>query len=202
MKLYKFFEKIRIKLSKLLFVIVFVIIIFSQPLLENKTTIILLNSLGYIVLTFSVLGRLWASAYLHGYKNKKLITTGPYSITRNPLYFFSFLGSLAIILVLKSGIIMAFFLITFLFIYPATIRAEERKLEKIFGKAYKDYKQEVPRFIPKFSLYSEPVFYTMKIKSYKKAFYDAFWWFLFFGFFQILPLLQDITSIPILFYLP
>jgi protein-S-isoprenylcysteine O-methyltransferase Ste14 len=40
--------------------------------------------------------RLWCSLYISGYKNSQLITSGPYSLCRNPLYFFSFVGFAAL----------------------------------------------------------------------------------------------------------
>jgi protein-S-isoprenylcysteine O-methyltransferase Ste14 len=44
---------------------------------------------GYALVIVCVVGRIWCSAYVGGYKNTKLIDTGPFSIVRNPLYVFS-----------------------------------------------------------------------------------------------------------------
>ena len=44
---------------------------------------------GFILVVFGCFGRIWASLYIEGNKTKNLITAGPFSMVRNPLYFFS-----------------------------------------------------------------------------------------------------------------
>ena len=36
-----------------------------------------------------IVGRLWSILYIGGHKANNVITDGPYSVMRNPLYFFS-----------------------------------------------------------------------------------------------------------------
>ncbi len=76
-----------------------------------------------------------------------LMDDGPYRLTRNPMY----LGMFAILLgeSFLLGSITAFlapvlsiFLLQYWFIIP-----EERKMEKIFGAAYINYKSKVSRWI-------------------------------------------------------
>jgi protein-S-isoprenylcysteine O-methyltransferase Ste14 len=82
--------------------------------------------------------RIWASGYLH--KATKLTTSGPYVFVRNPLYVGNFLLGLGFIL-------LAWIL------YYATIKSEEERLQKLFGKPYLQYKNNVPSIIPRLKLY-------------------------------------------------
>src|SRR5438874_6144411 len=49
---------------------------------------------SFLILLTAAFGRIWSAAYISGRKNHELVVDGPYSLTRNPLYFFSFLGYL------------------------------------------------------------------------------------------------------------
>lgn len=58
-----------------------------------------------------ILGRLWSTLYIGSRKNQDLATRGPYSMTRNPLYFFSTIGAAGVGLMFGSllmGALLAF----------------------------------------------------------------------------------------------
>ena len=82
-------------------------------------------------------------------KNDVLARQGPYTLTRNPLYFGSFL--LATGFALMSGNLLAagVLLIPSTLIYPRVIRDEEQHLRKLFGKEYEDFRQQIPAFFPR-----------------------------------------------------
>jgi len=48
-----------------------------------------IDIIGFTLIVLSGVGRIWSSAYIAGLKSKRVISYGPYSIMRNPLYFFS-----------------------------------------------------------------------------------------------------------------
>ena len=50
--------------------------------------------MGAVLVGVASMGRLWCSLYIAGYKTEILVTEGPYSITRNPLYFLVYWGLL------------------------------------------------------------------------------------------------------------
>jgi protein-S-isoprenylcysteine O-methyltransferase Ste14 len=81
---------------------------------------------------------------------KKMVITGPYRYTRNPIY-------LAFVFIMSGvGIftnLLTMFLVMLIFIAAVDIfvvRWEEKGLEERFGKAYSEYKKKVPRWNPKF----------------------------------------------------
>lgn len=117
----------------------------------------LVHVLGWSLLAIGILIRLWATLHIGGNKSRHLVSGGPYSLTRNPLYFGSFV-SLIGILVLTESIVAAslcFFVLTW--IYRRTILHEERKLETLFGEDYRRYCGKVPRFFPRFGAFRSMV---------------------------------------------
>lgn len=57
--------------------------------------------MGWLFVGVGAMGRIWCSIYISGYKNNKLVMEGPYSLCRNPLYLFSYLGGVGIMFILK-----------------------------------------------------------------------------------------------------
>jgi protein-S-isoprenylcysteine O-methyltransferase Ste14 len=108
---------------------------------------------GFILITVGAFGRMWAALYIAGKKSKELVTVGPYSVSRNPLYFSSLLLGLGIVASLQNLLLLvplAFFHITCYFL---TILGEERDLAVRFGSQYEDYRRRVPRLLPAFWKY-------------------------------------------------
>ncbi len=103
---------------------------------------------GLILLIVAAGGRIWASAYVTGRKNRTLVTDGPFSIVRNPLYFFSLVGFVGAGLSFGTFVLAGVFALTFFVAHWPTIRTEERVLEELFGDAYRRYRGQVPRFLP------------------------------------------------------
>lgn len=81
---------------------------------------------------------------------QKLVVTGPYAITRNPML------TGAMIVVVGLGIMidsLVFIMISMIVpsIYLCYIKlVEEKELEARFGEEYKNYKINTPFFVPKF----------------------------------------------------
>jgi len=115
-----------------------------------------MSILGFIMIVFGSFGRIWASLYIEGNKTKNLITAGPFSIVRNPLYFFSLIMLLGFSLALKAIYLpLALFFIFVLFHLP-TIANEEKKLQDIHGEKFTSYVKSTPRLIPNIFKYKKP----------------------------------------------
>ncbi len=98
----------------------------------------------------------------------KLITTGSYAKTRNPLYYGNLLMYVGY--ALGSGALLPWFpIVAFIWViyqYYMIIMLEEETLRKIFGKEYAAYCRKVPRLFPHlFASSGNPV----KNYSYKEA---------------------------------
>lgn len=102
------------------------------------------------------MGRLWCSLYISGYKDAALVTTGPYSLCRHPLYLFSLIGFSGIGLATRSLTLTILVVGAFLLTYPSVIRREETFLLSKFGSDFEAYAAHTPRLIPRFAHRDEP----------------------------------------------
>lgn len=154
--------------------------------------------LGFIMM--AILGRMWCTLYIGGHKGAQIVRTGPYSLSRNPLYVFSAIGAFGIGCMTGSlGIALllaAACYITFLFV----ILAEEGYLENTFGQPYRDYKLEVPRFFPRFSGYRDVETLTIRPKTLYNTFFDGLVFFVAYPVFEFLEYLQGAGILPILLH--
>jgi protein-S-isoprenylcysteine O-methyltransferase Ste14 len=103
--------------------------------------------IGGLVAAFGLLVRGSAAGHLR--KDEQLATTGPYAVTRNPLYLGSSLLAAGFIIAgysLRAGLIVGLYFAVF---YYAVIRNEEQDLRKNFGLQFEDYATRVPLFFPR-----------------------------------------------------
>lgn len=84
---------------------------------------------------------------LHFLKPTKLLTTGPYKYTRNPMYLGATIFLLGISVFLGSLISFIAPILFFLIINIFFIPFEERWLQELFGKDYLQYMKKVRRWI-------------------------------------------------------
>jgi protein-S-isoprenylcysteine O-methyltransferase Ste14 len=94
--------------------------------------------------------RAWATGHIR--KDAVLATTGPYAITRNPLYLGSFILGLGFCLAGGQILFLAVFLGLFLLLYGNVMRREEAHLLKLFPDQFPGYRQKVPLFLPGWKL--------------------------------------------------
>src|SRR5512135_1173800 len=145
---YSFFEQRRKVITASFLVIGVFIVLFTRHTWPVGGTGTVFTLIGAALIVAGLLGRLWSTMYIGGKKNASLVTEGPYSMCRNPLYFFSFLAGLGISLVFQNLLLIALYLIVFSFLYPLVIKSEEKRLHKFFGDEFLSYKSGTPAFIP------------------------------------------------------
>ena len=81
-----------------------------------------------------------------------LCTAGPYSITRNPLYFGNMIIYCGIVFTAGGVHMWQLFFLTFIYFtfqYSMIISLEEERLRELFNKEYEMYCQNVPRLFPR-----------------------------------------------------
>lgn len=78
----------RIRVLRFMSLLIIPMALLTHPVLGGYTGEVL-EQIGMILIVLGVIGRFWATLYIGGHKNKDVITDGPYSICRHPLYLFS-----------------------------------------------------------------------------------------------------------------
>lgn len=81
----------------------------------------------------------------------KLVTSGPYAVTRNPMYLGHLLFLAGIALATGSPVAVAGFLYQWRRL-GRRVRIDEERMEQIFGDEYRAYVARVPRWVPLFDL--------------------------------------------------
>ncbi|MBI5739504.1 MAG: isoprenylcysteine carboxylmethyltransferase family protein [Nitrospirae bacterium] len=192
----------RMLLSKFFMAGVGAMVLFSGSCWEENGFIGgILFMLGTVLAGIAAVGRMWCSVYISGYKRKSLVTTGPYSMCRNPLYLFSLLGAVGVGLVTKTLSIPLTIFILFAVYYPLVIRREESDLVERHGEAFREYRRRVPAFIPSFSLLEEPEEYSIIPGSLRRRFIDSLWFMWLVGLIALIEELHRHNIIPVYFRL-
>ena len=154
--------------------------------------------LGYTLVRFAITGRAWTALYLTGHKKHQLVTGGPYSMCRNPLYFFTFVGLLGIGLAAGSLSIATLIAAWFALYYPLVIRKEEAKLEALHGEVFIAYRQSTPAFFPRFGLLREAAVYSVQPAKIRANTKDYVWMIWGLGLVQLFALLHQAGLLPLL----
>lgn len=178
-------------------------LICAQPLLaENNLPHEILEYVGILLIAICVIGRVYTSAFLGGFKNERLIDIGPFSVVRNPLYVFSLIGIAGIGFLTGYLTIMIGLPVFFVFLYKRLIRREEQFLLEKFGRPYHDYCQQVPKLWPNLRRYHAPETLSFSPRYLLFAAWDAFWWFLAIPVVEGIETLRSMGVIAPLFSLP
>lgn len=161
-----------------------------------------IEAIGILAIMVCILGRGWCALYIGGRKKTALVTRGPYSISRNPLYVFSFVGAFGAGAQSGSLVIAALFACACWCVFRMVVEHEETLLADRFGTAFHDFCRSVPRFGPNLmtwrdeeDLVSKPVLFLSTIR-------DACWFLVAVPVFEGIKLLQDQGWLVPLIWLP
>jgi protein-S-isoprenylcysteine O-methyltransferase Ste14 len=161
-----------------------------------------LEWLGYTAVIVCVLGRIWSTAYIAGRKSRELVDSGPYSVVRNPLYGFSFIG-LAGIGLLTGSIVWATLLLAGCALYFSfVVRREESFLTAAFPADYPRYLETTPRWWPDPRLWQDVTEVTIRPALVKRALLDGACFLIAIPLFEALAEAHDAGLLPALLSLP
>jgi len=110
-----------------------------------------LEAFGLGAIVLAIVGRAWCSLYIGGRKKAEIVSTGPYSISRNPLYVFSYAAAFGVGAQTGSFVMAVLFVMIAVLVFHFTIAKEEAWLTEAFGQPYLDYLARTPRCGPDFS---------------------------------------------------
>ena len=137
--------------------LLFMIILFTGFLYLNRHVYFIspgadnvLDFLGMIIICKGVLLRMSARGHkkAHSREGDRLVETGPYVLTRNPMYLGSFLIGVGFVLIVWPWWSLPIFAVFFYMRFIVQILKEEKHLTQLFPDHFADYCQHAPRLLP------------------------------------------------------
>jgi protein-S-isoprenylcysteine O-methyltransferase Ste14 len=157
---------------------------------------------GIVLIVVCILGRTWSSLYIGGRKIETLVMTGPYSVCRNPLYFFSIVGAAGV--GAQTGSVALGLVCGALawLVFLVVVLQEEKLLVRTHDEAYAHYLKSVPRFFPDPRLWRDEKTLTIYPPRVLMTFADAMVFLLAVPLAELFEKLREAGSIPTLLVLP
>ena len=124
-----------------------------------------LDDLGWMLFLGGVGLRFWATLYVGGRKTREVVSDGPYSVVRHPLYLGTALLLLSVTAFLKSETCLIGVLLAMSAYRLLTVPAEEEELRQLLGAEYEAYAARTPRLLPRLRGFHSPTFVSVKVKS-------------------------------------
>ena len=158
--------------------------------------------LGRAMIVVAIVGRAWCSLYIGGRKKAEIVDRGPYSISRNPLYVFSFIGAFGMGAQTGSVTLATLFTVVAFGVFFLTLKREEAWLSEAFGETYEAYRRRTPRFGPDFSLWRDAETLEVRPRFFLTTIRDGLVFFLAIPLFEGAERLQHIGWLSTLLHLP
>ncbi|MDN5929311.1 MAG: isoprenylcysteine carboxylmethyltransferase family protein [Hyphomicrobiales bacterium] len=186
----------------LLLLVAFGALLFIGTYPEEREFHEFMEALGVSLIGVAIIGRLWCTLYIGGRKSSEIVSDGPYSIVRNPLYVFSAIGAAGAGGQTGSAVVALTFGIVTALAFTIVSRREETFLRERFGAAFGAYCARVPRMLPKFSLYRDSATIVVTPKRLYTTFFDSLVFFTAVPVFELVERLQLHGILPVLLRLP
>ena len=177
-----------------------ILLLFSRPALaEGSNGHEVVETIGFAMVLICFLGRLWSILFVGGRKNDELIVSGPFSMTRNPLYFFSTVGAVGIGLMFGSLLAAAMLGLASFLVFRFTARKEAEYLAGKFGAVYTAYAERTPRFWPNPLLYRDEDQWLFSTSALKSTFRDGLYFLALFPVIETVEYFRVSGALPTLF---
>jgi protein-S-isoprenylcysteine O-methyltransferase Ste14 len=161
-----------------------------------------LETIGLIAIVACIAGRAWCILYIGGRKTNELVTLGPYSVSRNPLYLFSFLGAFGVGLQSGSATVGLICLAIALAVFVPVVNREEKVLAGHFGEAFAAYCARTPRFGPRIAAWRDAEHLSFSPVLLYHTVRDGLVFACAFPVFELIGYAQDNGILPVLLRLP
>ncbi len=169
---------------------------------ENDEIHDVVEAIGLSFIVIGVVGRMWCTLYIGGRKSAEIVTTGPYSVSRNPLYVFSSIAAAGVGAQTGSVTIAILFLVGCAAAFQVVIAREESFLKSEFGPSYGRYLATVPRFLPKPALFRDEEELQVRTKLIYRTLTDGLAFFVALPVFELIELAQESGLVPVFLRLP
>lgn len=198
----RFQHRRRLALAVLIAVVLLGLLFVQSRLPSSGKAHEYVEALGFGLILLAILGRTWCTLYIGGRKAAEIVDTGPYSVTRNPLYVFSAIGAAGVGALAGSVTVAVVFAVVTYLCFLYVILVEEKYLTNTFGDVYLRYMQRVPRFLPNFGLFKDAEMLSVRPKVLYRTFTDGLIFLVAYPFFEIVEYLQNSGILPVLFRVP
>jgi len=183
----------------------FVVLLFTDSTWQNTAGSGMdetIESVGLVLMAIAIVGRTWCSLYIGGRKKQIIVEEGPYSICRNPLYVFSFIGAAGAGAQFGSVTTAILVCAITVAVFAIVTHKEEQFLRDKFGLIYEAYCERVPRFIPDFRLWRPVPTLEIQTSLVTRTFLDACLFLAAYPIAEAVEWLQDAHYLPVYFLLP
>ncbi|KQZ82982.1 sodium:proton antiporter [Mesorhizobium sp. Root157] len=197
------YQRTRRYVLAVLIVALFALLLVGQSMFPPESIVHeTIEMAGVVMIFLGIVGRLWSTLYIGGRKSAEVVTGGPYSITRNPLYVFSTLASAGVGAQMGSFTAMIGFGLLCAIAFHIVILREERFLSELMGAPYQAYLAKVPRFMPNLSLYSEGDTGSFRPRLLLTTLLDGLVFLVAMPVFEMIDGAQIAGTLPVLFRVP
>jgi hypothetical protein len=94
-------------------------------------------ALGGFIATFGEIVRVWAAGHIR--KGQEVTTSGPYRLTRHPLYLGSFIIGVGFVVAAANAVVAVIVILYLVLMFGVAITLEEATLRQQFGSDYDRY---------------------------------------------------------------
>lgn len=197
------FQRLRRLVIALMVVALVGLLLFGQSTFPPDTPVHeAIEMAGVVMIFLGIIGRLWCTLYIGGRKAGQVVTGGPYSISRNPLYLFSSLAAAGVGAQMGSFVATIGFGLICAAAFHIVIRREEKFLAGEFGQPYRDYCARVPRFFPNLALYEEGETGRFQPRRLLQTLGDGLVFLIAMPAFEMIDAAQLSGALPVLFRIP